>query len=99
MKQAELNKLLGAVLRQSAPTHNWSCSRGFVFKATEILFFSVIIHGQVKHPYLSYRLRFKLLAFDDLFWKIVKMEGNLKQPLSFRAFGAWTAPMTTIAEN
>ncbi len=99
MKQAELNKLLNAVLRESAKAHTWKCSRGFVFKATELLFFSIIILGQVKHLHLSYSLSYKLLAFDDLFWKIVKLEENLKQPLSFRASGAWTAPMTIIAKD
>jgi len=96
MKQAALNKLLNAVLRQSAKSHKWQFSRGFVLKATDQLFFSIIILGQVKQHHLSYSLSYKLLAFDDLFWKIVKLEENLKQPLSFRASGAWTAPMTTI---
>ena len=99
MKQSELNKSLHAELRKSARAHNWNSSRGFVFKATDLLFFSIIIVGQVKRPYLSYSLRYKLLAFDDLFWKIVKMEENLRQPLSFRACGAWTAPMATISKG
>src|SRR5262249_22824277 len=99
MKQADLNKLLNAILKQSAKAHGWKCSRGFVFKATEMLFFSIIIHGQVKQRLLSYLLCYKLLAFDDLFWKIVKLEENLKQPLSFRASGAWTVPMTTVSEG
>jgi hypothetical protein len=99
MKQAELNKSLSAELRKSAKAHNWNYSRGFVFKATELLFFSIITLGQVKRRHLSYRLRYKLLAFDDLFWKIVKMKENLRQPLSFRASGAWTAPMATVSEG
>jgi hypothetical protein len=99
MKQSELNKLLNAVLRQSAKANNWRCSRGFIFKATELLFFSIIILGQVKQRYLSYSLSYKLLAFDDLFWKIVKLEENVKQPLSFRACGAWTAPLMAISEG
>jgi hypothetical protein len=99
MKQAELNKLLNAVLRQSAKTHKWKCSRGFIFKATELLFFSIIILGQTKQRHLSYWLRYKLLAFDNLFWKIVKLEENLRQPLGFRAFGAFTAPMIDISNG
>lgn len=99
MHQAELNKSLHAELRKSAKAHGWNFSRGFVFKATDLLFFSIIVVGQVKHPHLSYSLSYKLLAFDDLFWKVVKMEANLRQPLSFRAYGAWTAPMTTILEG
>jgi len=99
MKQAQLNKTLNAELRKSAKAHNWNCSGGFVFKATELLFFSIIVVGQVKSRGLFYSLRYKLLAFDDLFWKIFKMEENSSQPLSFRASGAWTAPMATISEG
>ena len=99
MKQAELNKLLNAALKRSAEGHEWKCSRGFVFKATELLFFSIVISAQVKQRHLFYRLGYKLLAFDDLFWKIVKLDENPKQPLSFRAFGAWTVPMTTISKG
>ena len=99
MKQAELNKLLNSVFRQSAKAHGWESSRGFMYKATDLLFFSLIIVGQAKQRRLFYRLSFKLLAFDELFWKIVQLEENLKQPLSFRAFGAWTAPETKILEG
>ena len=31
--------------------------------------------------------------------KIVKLEENLQRPLSFRAAGAWTAPMSTISSG
>ncbi len=99
MKQAELNKLLSSVLRQSAKAHKWKCSAGYVFKAADSLFFSIIILGRVKQRHLSYSLSYKLRAFDDLFWKIVKLEENLKQPLSFRASGAWTAPMSEVSKG
>src|SRR5215510_7941806 len=98
MKQAELNKLLNLVLKQSGKANGWECSRGFVFKATELLFFAILSSGQVKQRFLRYMLVYKLLAFDDLFWKIVKLEENRKQPLSFHASGVWTAPMMTILE-
>ena len=77
MKQAELNELLNLVLKQSAKAHKWKCSRGFVFKATELLFFSIGILGQAKQRHLFHSLRYKLLAFDDLFRKIAKLEENL----------------------
>jgi hypothetical protein len=99
MKQAELNKLLNAVLSHSAKARKWEWSRGFIFKATDLLFFSLVIVGQVKQRCLFYTLSYKLLAFDNLFWEIVNMKENLKQPLSFRAFGAWTVPGTTISKG
>src|SRR5216684_3370006 len=99
MKQAELHKLIHAELKRSAKARNWKFSRGFVFKATDQLFFSIIILGQIKRRRLSYWLSYKLLAFDPLFWKIVNLEENLKRPLSFRAAGAWTVPMSTISRG
>ena len=99
MKQAELDKLLNSVFRPSAKAHGWESSRGFIYKATDLLFFSLVIVGQAKRGRLFYMLSYKLLAFDEFFWKIVHLEENLKQPLSFRAFGAWTAPQTTILKG
>jgi len=99
MKESELNKLIHAAIKQSAKTHNWKFSRGFVFKSIDPLFFSIVITGQKKNQHLYYWLRYKLLAFDNLFWKIVKLEENLQRPLSFRAAGAWTAPMSTISSG
>ena len=99
MKQTEVDKLVNATVKESAKAHKWKFSRGFVFKATELLFFSIPIFGQAKHHCLFYSLSFKMLAFDDLFWTIVNLDENSKQPLSFRAMGAWTAPATTISEG
>ena len=97
MKQSALNKLLDQIEKDVARSHKWKFSRGFIIKKSDTLFFSLIIAGQAKSRYLHKLLQYKLLAFDDLFWKIVKLEENAKQPLSFRAAGAWTAPMTTIS--
>ena len=99
MKQAELNKLLSATLKESAKSHNWKFSRGFVFKAVGPLYFSIVILGRANNRYLTYSLSYKWLAFDDVFWAIVRLEENRKQPLSFRAAGAWTAPTTRISEG
>lgn len=99
MKQAALDRLLHDTLRESAKQQGWKYSRGFVFKATDVLFFSLIVTSQAKNHQLSYSLRYKLLAFDDLFWAIVKLEENSQRPLSFRAAGAWTAPTATISDG
>src|SRR2546423_8090005 len=98
-KQSELNKLLNATIRDIGKLHRWRFSRGFAFQKTELLFFSIIILGRARRRDLFYALRYKLLAFDDLFWRIVRLEENLRQPLSFRAAGAWTAPSTPLLED
>ena len=99
MKQAALDKLLHDTLKESAKKRNWNFSRGFVFKATELLFFSLIVVAQAKRFELSFSLRYKLLEFDDLFWSIVQLQENKTKPLSFRASGAWTAPTATISDG
>jgi hypothetical protein len=99
MKQRELDRSLYAVLKENAKAHKWMTSRGFVFKAADPLFFEILVHGQVKQRRLSYELSYKWLAFDELFWKIVKLEKNAKKPLSFRAWGWWTVPTMAVSEE
>ena len=92
MKQSESDKMLRKVLRVISKKYGWNSSRGFIFKKDSLLFFSIIINGQPKTKQLSWSLTYKYYEFDDLFWKIVKLEENLKQPLSFRACGVWVVP-------
>lgn len=99
MKQRELDKLVNTVIRQSAKELGWRSSRGFIFRATDFLFFTVLTLASAKNRFLTYRLVFKPLPFDDIFWKIVKLEENAKQPLSFRAAGAWIAPTMDLADG
>ena len=82
-KQSELNKLLNATIRDIGKLHGWRFSRGFAFQKTELLFFSIIILGRARRRDLFYALRYKLLAFDDLFWRIVRLEENLKAAVEF----------------
>jgi len=96
MKQSESDKMLGKILRDTAKKFGWRTSRGYVFKKESQVFFVIIIDGQPKTERLSWSLNFKYFEFDDLFWKIVKLEENTDQPLSFRAWGAWIAPTMTV---
>lgn len=99
MKQADLNKRLSDILRETAKCARWKFSRGFLFRATDLLFFEILVNGQAKDFRLSYCLNYKMLEFDDLFWKIVKLEENAKKPLSFRAAGVWTAPTIGVYDG
>lgn len=67
--------------------------------STDFLFFAYSAIASNKSSHLNYYAYCKPLCFDDLFWKIVKLEENSKQPLSFRATGVWTAPMMTLASG
>ena len=99
MKQAEFDKLVNDLERAAAKGHGWQFSRGYVSRATDRHFFMILVHGLAKTRRLSATLRYKWLAFDDLFWEIVLVPENRKQPLSFRAWGAWTAPSIEVVEE
>jgi len=99
MKQSESDKMLGRILRDASKKYGWKTSRGFVFKKDSQIFFTILINGQSKTKRLSWSICFKLYDFDDLFWKIVKLEENSKQPLSFRACGAWVTPSMEVKND
>jgi len=92
MKQSESDKLLNKILKEESNRFGWKCSRGFVFKKEGALFFTILITGQPKTKRLSWSMSFKHYDFDEIFWDVVKLPENKKQPLSFRACGAWVAP-------
>lgn len=96
MKQKEVDKLVNEVVKPIAKARGWKFSRGFVFRHVNSLFFSLIIGGHAKTRNLHHMFFYKWYDFDDLFWKIVGLPENAQQPLSFRATGAWKAPMTDL---
>lgn len=92
MKQSESDKLLNKLLKKYSGHFGWKCSCGFVFKKEGELFFTILIVGVAKIKRLSWSISFKHFDFDNIFWDVVKLPENKKQPLSFRACGAWVAP-------
>ncbi|MES2049068.1 MAG: hypothetical protein V4447_11760 [Pseudomonadota bacterium] len=96
MKQSESDKILNKILKEESDRFGWKCSRGFVFKKEKDLYFTILITGQPKTKRLSWSMSFKHYDFDDVFWDVVKLTENKKQPLSFRACGAWVAPSMEV---
>ena len=45
---------------------------------------------------LIYRVNIKNYDYDDIFWKIMQMPSNSKEPDSLRAVGAFQAPTITV---
>lgn len=45
---------------------------------------------------LVYRVNIKNYDYDDIFWKIMQMTSNSKEPDSLRAVGAFQAPTITV---
>ena len=98
MKQAEINKILNRVIKEVGKQYNWKSKSGFLFSVKGLLFFDLLIIAQGKNQKLSVNLYYKLYDFDEIFWRMVGLEENLKQPLSFHAEGVWTAPTMCIYE-
>ncbi|WP_027156515.1 hypothetical protein [Methylobacter luteus] len=96
MSQSESDKILNKLLKEESNRFGWKCSRGFVFKKEKDAFFTILITGQPKIKRLSWSMRFKHYDFDYVFWDVVKLPENKKQPLSFRACGAWVAPSMEV---
>ena len=48
---------------------------------------------------VSFRLEAKPMAVDPLFWAIMDLETNAREPLSLRAWGAFVCDSVTIAES
>ena len=98
MKQSEINKVLNQVIKEVGKKFNWKSKGGFLFTKKDLLFFDLIVLAQGKNKKISVSVYYKLFDFDEIFWKIVCLEENLNQPLSFHADGAWTAPTMCIDE-
>lgn len=48
---------------------------------------------------LVYRILIKNYEYDDIFWEIMNMPENSKEPCSLRAVGAFAAPSVTIKKG
>ena len=78
-----------------------SDSRGYKAKTNTIyrVIDKAFIHCDfliVNSQKLIYRIYIKNYDYDDIFWKIMQMTSNSKEPDSLRAVGAFQAPTITV---
>jgi hypothetical protein len=99
VKQSEINKVVRQIAKSVGKNYQWKSSSGFLFCKKGLLLFSLIILGHGKNRTICDTLYYKLYDFDEIFWKIVGLEENLNQPLSFRVAGVWTAPMVEVYDS
>lgn len=99
MKVAEFNKLVNAALKRAAKARSWSSSGQVAFKREGPLFFYVQIGRSGKGLGLTSSLRYKLIAIEDLFWKITNMPANSDAAPSVRANGVFAFGGTEIARR
>lgn len=99
MRQSDINKMVNQVIKVVGKKFGWKCKEGCLFKQKGSLFFVFAALGQAKKKEVHCTLQYKLLEFDEVFWNIVELKENTEQPLSFRYFGAWTAPTMLVKEG
>ncbi len=85
-------------IKDCAKKLGYKSSRGFLFSKNDDNFITVIpvIVDSCK---LVYSIDIKKFSYDDIFWDVINMSDNKKQPVSLRAFGAFAAPSITIYED
>ncbi len=89
MKVAEFTKLINAALKRASKARSWSSSGYTAFKREGPLFFYVTVLPSGKGRGLVYSVQYKLIAMEDLFWKIIGTPANSDAPLSVRAKGVY----------
>lgn len=99
MKQSDVTKMVNQAIKVVGKKFDWQCKEGCLFKKKGDLFFVFAAFGQAKKSESGYTLRYKWFDFDEVFWDIVDLKENAKQPLSFHYFGAWTAPTMRVKEQ
>lgn len=99
MKVTEFNKLTNAALKRAAKARSWSSSGSVAFMRNGPLFFDVAIFRSGKGAGLQASIRYKLIAIEDLFWKITGMPANSDAAPSVRAKGAFAFQGTEIARR
>lgn len=99
MKQSDATKMVNQAIKVVGKKFDWKCKEGCLFKKNGSLFFVFSAFGQAKKNEIDYTLQYKLYDFDEIFWNIVDLKENAKQPLSFHYFGAWTAPTMCVKKE
>jgi len=91
-------KALKASMRQVVKGSGWKNKQVSIFKETSGYFLSIYyfigLFGKV-----DIRASIKPMNIDPIFWEIFGIPNNADQPLSFRAWGAFTCPSLIYFED
>jgi len=84
-KEKDWDKLIKGI----AKTKGWKFKGWFAYKAVKDIFYEANFYTSGIDNSISGSLEFKPLIIDNVFWEIVNLEDNKKNPLSFRGNGAF----------
>jgi hypothetical protein len=98
-KRYALQRAIPREMRTVAKGTAWRCAQGVLFREHEGWFVECSTIAWISDYKTQAQFTIKPMALDPLFWDIVAVPENRKQPLSFRSFGAWTCRPPAIAES
>ena len=90
MKQAELDRMVRAELKNEARSRGWKTINNQAYWKVDDLFFQLLVSTGAREQVFQYFLRVKWYSLDDQLWKVLGMTSNASEPLSLRANGAYT---------
>ena len=98
LERRKFQRALPKAIKNAAKSSGWRTSQGVLFRECEGWFVEVHAIPWVAEPKTPAHLHCKPMALDPLFWKIVHLDENVQQPLSFRVFGAFTCRTPPLLE-
>ena len=85
-------------LKRAPAVNSWRHAGGFLFREHLGWFIELTCEAHPDREITTARLYVKPMGLDPVFWEMVHLPENTKQPLSFRARGAWTCSTPDVAE-
>jgi hypothetical protein len=93
-----LARAVASDLKLLARGSGWRMAQGWMFREQADWFIQVQVGVPLNRARTTLALTQKPMGLDPMFWDIVGLPENGKQPLSFRVFGAWTCPVPASVE-
>ena len=100
MTNKEKEKLWLGIVKVNAKRMGWKFSGYFAFTVIDNVFYSASFDVHYNKDVITLNLQSKPFELDNLFWKIIDEEDNIKSPLSFRHNAAFqVTPLTLIRKE
>ena len=98
---SQVQKEVEKIAKKYAKKEEFKGISNIIYKRVDDLFIFIIFFIRKNKGYfeLSVSMEVKLNEYDNLFWKIFKMESNISERESLRANGAFACPSVEIQEK
>ena len=97
MTNKEQEKRIKAIIRAMAKERHYKVRDYAKFTAEGEYF--IHCDNFIDKEKLKYRINVKFYEYDNIFWNIMNMPSNCKEPDSLRAVGAFTSPSIKVADG